>query len=181
MTVSSELERLRNLFHEGVIDEREFLEAKSAVLRNADAYAADVESTGWAEADPQPEYNPYDVSHSRYDVPTHSADDKTWGILIHLSQFAGYAIPLGGYLVPIVLWLVKRKDSRTIDEHGRVIINWLITQLILLAIAIPLCFVFIGIPLLFGILLAGVVFAIIGTVRAADGIVWRYPMSLDVL
>ena len=41
------------------------------------------------------------------------ARDRTLAMLTHLSGLAGYIIPLGGILVPVIIWFVK-KDDRVI-------------------------------------------------------------------
>ena len=176
MPLSDELERLHTLFQQGVINEAEFLEAKAAVIRNEEHFLSDEIPL----SSDLPDDDAYAASPLAADGTTPTADEKTWGVLIHVSQFAGYVLPLGGFVVPLVLWLVKRGDSETIDEHGRVVVNWMLTQLLMLAVAIPLCAVVVGIPLLIAIILCGIVFAIVGSIRASEGIVWRYPFSLDV-
>jgi len=56
--------------------------------------------------------------------------------------------------------------------------NWLLTEFILLLIIIPLCFILIGFPLLFILALLGIVFPIIGAIKAGNGEVWPYPCSI---
>jgi uncharacterized Tic20 family protein len=41
-----------------------------------------------------------------------------------------------------------------------------------------LCFVLIGFPLLFAVLILSIVFPIIGAVKAANGELWPYPLSI---
>jgi len=41
-----------------------------------------------------------------------------------------------------------------------------------------LIFVIIGIPLLLLLCLVGVIFPIIGGIKASDGQVWKYPLSI---
>ena len=46
------------------------------------------------------------------------AQDRTLAMLTHLSGLAGYIIPLGGILVPVITWFVK-KDHRVIAAIAR--------------------------------------------------------------
>lgn len=45
--------------------------------------------------------------------------------LCHLSAFAGAVFPVfGNILGPLVVWLLRRKDSPFIDFHGRQAVNF---------------------------------------------------------
>src|SRR6185295_9095700 len=96
---------------------------------------------------------------------------------LHLSQFAGYAVPLAGFVVPIVIWQVMKEDYPEIDEHGRNVTNWIISHLLYVVGAVILALVGIGIPLLIVLGILGIVFPIIGAIRAAEGRYWKYPLS----
>ena len=47
-----------------------------------------------------------------------SNDERTLAALTHLSGLAGYLIPLGGVIVPIIIWVVK-SDSRVISTVAK--------------------------------------------------------------
>ena len=96
-------------------------------------------------------------------------------------RFAGYLLPGLGMLLPLVLWLVGRDRSPEIDAQGRLVMNWILSLIVYMAISFFLCLLLIGIPLLIAFAVLGVVFPIIGAVRAADGRRWRYPMSIPFL
>ena len=81
-------------------------------------------------------------------------------------------------MVPILLWQVKKNHSEMIDEHGKVVVNWLLSMLLYGFLFGLLCFVVIGIPLLILLGIASVIFPIIGGIKANDGIVWEYPGSI---
>jgi len=107
-----------------------------------------------------------------------SSDANVWGMFLHLSQFCSYILPLGGIIVPIVLWQVRKDDSEIIDKHGRIVLNWIITEFILGIVFVLLCFVLIGIPLLLALMVVGIIFPIVGAVKASRGEVWPYPFSI---
>ena len=155
MTVADEIEKLHQLRQSGALSEAEFESAKKALL--------------------EPSKPPEDAFSKA--VNRMASDVNTWCMFIHLSQFCGFVIPGAGFVVPIVLWQTKKNESPLIDRHGRIVANWMLTELILSVVCIPLCFILIGIPLLIGLAVAGVVFAILGAVKAYDGIVWPYPFS----
>ena len=102
-------------------------------------------------------------------------------MFLHLSLLAGFLIPLAGLAVPIVIWQMKKADIREIDAHGKVVVNWLISSLIYSAIGFVLTFVLIGIPILMVLAVLAVVFPIIAGIKANNGEVWKYPLSINFL
>ena len=155
MSMADEIEKLNQLRLSGAITEEEYQTSKSALLNGQQA------------ADKKP--NQVAVSTQM--------DEKTWAILLHLSQFCGFLIPLAGLVVPIVLWQVKKNESQLIDQHGRIVANWLITAFIAGIVFFMLSFLLIGIPLLILLGVLCIVFPIVGAIKANDGIAWPYPGS----
>ena len=111
------------------------------------------------------------------------ADQETrlWAMLLHLSVFAGYAIPIAGLVAPIVIWQVRKVDLPQIDIHGKIVANWMISMALYGAVSFVLVFALIGIPLLILLGLLGLVFPIIGGIKASNGEAWRYPLSIQFL
>ena len=62
--------------------------------------------------------------------------------------------------------------------HGRIVVNWIITEFLLAVLFGILCFIFIGIPLLMALGLVGIIFPIIGGIKANNGEIWNYPCSI---
>ncbi len=108
-------------------------------------------------------------------------DERTCGMVLHLSQLLSFVLPPLGLVAPIVIWAVFKDRSPFLAAQGRQAINWIITSTIAAVVLIPLCFILIGIPLLLALGLASVVFCIIAGVKAMDGQVWRYPLSFRIL
>jgi uncharacterized Tic20 family protein len=102
-------------------------------------------------------------------------ETRQWCMFMHLSQFAGYIVPIGGIVVPIVMWQLKKDQAPEVDAHGRMIVNALISYFIYIAIALVLCLVLIGFVLLWVIGLLALIFPIIGAVEASNGRLWKYP------
>jgi uncharacterized protein len=110
--------------------------------------------------------------------------DRTWEVLCHISALAMFVIPFGNIIAPLVIWLIKKAESPSIDEHGKASLNFQITvSLAWIAVAIAafvLSFILIGfllIPLLFIIPIAGVVFVVIASIKASQGELYRYPLT----
>lgn len=108
-------------------------------------------------------------------------DTRQWAMFLHLSLLAGFVIPLAGLVAPIIIWQIKKEELPAIDAHGKVVMNWIISALIYGAVCFVLAFVIIGIPLLFVLSLLHVIFAIIGGIKANNGELWKYPLSISFL
>ena len=118
-------------------------------------------------------------------VTTATSSTRTWCMLTHLSALAAFIVPLGNILGPLVVWLVKREQSPEIDEHGKESLNFQISMSIyivaLSAVAFILMLIVIGfllIPVIVLLLIADVVFVIIASIRANEGQMYRYPMTI---
>jgi len=149
--ISNELERLTELHRDGALSAEEFAAAKQKVLNS--------EGPGSGSAD--------DIF---------GIDPKLWCTLMHLSQVVWW---LGGVVVGVAMWLISREKSVMADRHGRVIVNWYISFLIYSVISGLLLVLLIGWPmgLILGVL--SMVFPIIGALRASEGRVWPYPLSIQ--
>ena len=105
---------------------------------------------------------------------------NTVPIFMHLSVLSGLVIPFGGLVVPLVLWLVNRKDPR-LDAQGKEVMNWVIFISIYFTVSAVLILVLVGILLLALGAVAVLVFAIMGAIKASKGEFYRYPMPFRLL
>src|SRR2546421_12640779 len=107
---------------------------------------------------------------------------KSWCVGCHLSALAGFVIPALGHIGgPLIVWLAKRGDSSEIDEHGKEALNFQISMLIYNIIAGILCLIVIGFVLLAILNLLNVVYVIIAAMRASEGQMYRYPLTLRLI
>ena len=118
-----------------------------------------------------------------------TSDERTWGVLAHAAALAGFVIPLGSILGPLLVWAIKKGESRFVAENGRQALNFQITWT-LLVFGLGLLFVFLppdpgSALLVFFFLgtvgLAWLVLVILAVVRTSDGEVYEYPLALDVI
>lgn len=107
-----------------------------------------------------------------------SQESRMWAAGLHFSVFAGYVLPVLGWVAPIVIWQVKKSEIPEIDQHGRIVMNWMVSSLIYTVVCFILSLLVIGIPLLFVLLALGIAFPIIGGIKAYEGTVWKYPLSI---
>jgi len=105
--------------------------------------------------------------------------DRTWAMFCHLASLSAcIGIPFGNIIGPLVVWLIKKDEFAIVDEHGRESLNFQISLSIYSIVSFFLCFAFIGFLLLPAILIAGLVFVIIATIKANKGEPYRYPLTI---
>jgi uncharacterized Tic20 family protein len=102
-----------------------------------------------------------------------NGNDRLWSVLSHLSALLGV-----GFILPLVVYLVMRRESEYVSANAREALNFHISVLIYCLFCVPLVFILIGIPLLIVIGLGSIILAIIGAVKASDGGCYRYPLTL---
>ncbi|MDD2986560.1 DUF4870 domain-containing protein [Flavobacterium sp.] len=138
-----------------------------------------------------------------------SQNEKTTAALLHLSAFAKYLIPFAGIVAPLIIWQTKKHESNYIDATGKSVINFHLSILVysfIIAVVIAVLFlgtiinyieleraggdivpvnlitigivslVFLGIWTLIEFILI-----ILGSVKANEGIIYRYPLTITFI
>lgn len=113
-------------------------------------------------------------------TPAGGRDRETnqWAMFIHFSILVGWAIPIAGLVVPILLWQIKKDELPGIVPHAHIVLNWIVTSLVYAAICFILVFVVIGIFGFVALGLVTIIYAIVGGLKANDGEVWEYPGTI---
>jgi len=106
-------------------------------------------------------------------------EERTLAALTHLSGLSGYVIPLGGVLVPIILWIVK-KDSPAVSRIAKqaLLLNVVVFVTIAATALLWLTVILIPVVICFWVLLGigAIALPIVGALKAADGVYYRYPV-----
>jgi uncharacterized Tic20 family protein len=110
-----------------------------------------------------------------------TTEQKQWGMFTHLSQLLNFVIPFGGIAAPVIIWQLKKDEIPALDAHGKMIVNWLLSCLIYGAVSFILAFVLIGFLGFIALFVMGVVFPIIGGIKANNGELWEYPLTIKFL
>jgi uncharacterized Tic20 family protein len=167
MSISDELEKLSQLRQSGAIDEFEFAQAKTKLLNGSpDAKPGGIPELESAWVGPS----------------TQERETRQWGLFLHLSVLAGYALPIAGIVVPIAIWQLKKDALPKIDVHGKNAVNWIISLIIYIAVSIILIPVLgLGILMLMALGVIAVIFPIVAAIKANDGEVWKYPLAISLL
>jgi hypothetical protein len=96
--------------------------------------------------------------------------DNNLIVVTHLSQLLYYITGFGGLVVPLILWLTQKDKVAGMDEHGRAIVNFQLTLILITIISIPGIFLLgLGILGLIYVGLAGFIIPIINAVKAGNG------------
>jgi len=161
MNIADELKKLQELHASGGLSDLEFARAKAAILN------------GTAGMPPPPPFQPQTSVEQ---------ETRQWAMFIHLGQLAGFAIPLAGLVLPFILWQIKKNELPGVDVHGKNVCNWIIAELIYGAIGGVLILACgLGLLILIPLGIIGIIFPIIGGLKANNGEVWVYPLSIKVL
>ena len=108
-----------------------------------------------------------------------SSDARQWAMICHIVALVGLlGNGIGFVLGPLIVWLLKREEDPFIDEQGKEALNFQITMFVALVISLILAFVLIGFVLFFIVMVAMVVFPIIGALKANEGVHYRYPITI---
>jgi len=104
-------------------------------------------------------------------------DSKTMGMLCHL------LVIFTGFIGPLIIWLIKKQESRFVDQQGKEALNW----------ALSLLVVWVGLAILMFIPILGwvvsclawpativcnIVFGILSTIKVNGGEPYRYPVCI---
>jgi uncharacterized protein len=118
-------------------------------------------------------------------APTSGAptqEERTWGMIAHLSGFAVFLFPLGGnILAPLIIWLTRRDTSAHVEMEAREALNFNISVTLGWIVCGSLVFALIGIPLGAALFVYWLVMTIVAGVKASEGVGYRYPFSLRLV
>ncbi len=109
-------------------------------------------------------------------------EDNQMLVMTHLSQLLDLVTGIGGFIVPLVLWLTQKDKVAGMDMHGKMILNFQISLFIYSLISIPLIILFgLGIVLLIVIGLIALIFPILNAIKVSNGEMPYYPLSIEFL
>ena len=101
-----------------------------------------------------------------------TSDEKTMALLSHVLCLAV------GFLAPLIIYLMKKDESKYVAAHAKESLNFQITMFIVyfvLAISIIglfLIWIFVGIAF---------IFVIIATIKASENKLYKYPVNFRII
>lgn len=118
-------------------------------------------------------------------LPVVTTDSRNLAVMAHLSALVAF-VSIPSFVGPLVVWLLKRDDP-FVEDQAREALNFNLSILIYAAAALALTILTVGLALLVVIpaavvaVLAWLVLVIVAAVRAADGVPYRYPVTLRLI
>lgn len=103
-------------------------------------------------------------------IPT--SDEKTLAILAHILTL------IAPILAPLIIYLIKKDESRYVTFHAKESLNFQITLMIVI---FGLIITIIGIFLTWIVGIAALVFIIIATIKASEGKLYKYPFTIRLI
>ena len=103
---------------------------------------------------------------------TPTIDEKTLAILSHVLTF------IAPVLAPLIIYLVKKDESDFIRQHALESLNF---QISLVIIVILLIVSLIGLLIVWAVGLIATILVIVATIKASEGKLYRYPMSIRLI
>lgn len=112
---------------------------------------------------------------------TPSAEERQWAMFAHLAALAGFIIPFGNLIGPLIVWMMKKEAMPFVEDQGKESLNFQITVTIAAIIAAVLIVVLIGALLLPLVGIAALVFIVIAAIKANEGVAYRYPFAIRLI
>ncbi len=115
------------------------------------------------------------------------ATEKNLAMFCHLSAlvggiaFSAIGLPVGNILGPLVIWLMKKDTMPLVNEHGKEALNFQLTVSAVILACMALFFLILPIFLIPLVGLAALVLTIIGTIKASNGVLYRYPLTIRLI
>jgi uncharacterized Tic20 family protein len=109
-------------------------------------------------------------------------EDRQLLVLTHLSQLLDFVTGIGGFIVPLVLWLTKKDEILDMDRDGKAILNFRISMFLYILICIPLVLLLgLGIVGIIAIAIAYLIFPITNAIKASNNEAPNYPFSITFI
>ena len=109
-------------------------------------------------------------------------EDRQLLMLTHLSQLLDFVTGIGGFVAPLILWILKKEKVLRMDFHGKAILNFRISMFLYVLICIPFV-IFFGLGFI-GLIVLGIIYLIypiINAVKANNGEMIHYPLSIQFI
>ncbi|HEX6248391.1 MAG TPA: DUF4870 domain-containing protein [Nocardioidaceae bacterium] len=109
-----------------------------------------------------------------------TSEERNWALAAHIGTLVAAWIAMG-FLAPLLVLLVKGKDSDFVRRHAVESLNFQISLLIYLIASGILALILIGFVLMVVIGVFALIVIILATMAAADGRDYRYPLTIRLI
>ena len=129
------------------------------------------EQQGYPQQYGQPGYPQQPYAYAGQ-APMSESDEKTWGIISHIS------IPFFGFIGPLIAYLVYKDRSEWLKQTTTEALNFSILYSIAYLIAVITISVVIGLILWPLVFIVALIFCILGTIAASKHEFYKYPINI---
>ncbi|HYH55587.1 MAG TPA: DUF4870 domain-containing protein [Anseongella sp.] len=125
---------------------------------------------------------------AEYDPPPHtgegnptplwtsvSSDERLFALFAHLGTI------ISSFLIPLIIWIVKKDDSKFVDHHGKEALNFQITIFLGYIVGGILAILVVGLFIILACWILSLVCAVMAAVKANEGKEYRYPLSWRII
>jgi uncharacterized Tic20 family protein len=112
--------------------------------------------------------------------PLPADQERLWAMLSHLLSFVAAYLFLG-FVAPLVVLLVFGQRSAFVRANAVESLNFNLSWLLYSIVSVLLFFVGIGILLLIALGIAYVILVVIASIRANNGQLYRYPLTIRLV
>ena len=109
--------------------------------------------------------------------PLSPDQERLWAMLAHLLSFVAAYIALG-FLAPLTVLLLFGPRSAYVRAHAVESLNFNLSWLLYAIVGVLLIFIGIGILILIALGIAYVVLIVVASIRANNGVFYRYPLTI---
>ena len=107
-------------------------------------------------------------------APLTEAEDRQWASFAHLGGILGF-------LPSLIIWLIFKDRGAFTNVEAKEALNFQITLVIGYIIGAILTFVIIGGLISLAVWIIGIIFSILGFLKAKDGVAYRYPFAIRLI
>lgn len=107
--------------------------------------------------------------------PAPSQDEKNLALLSHIGTL------FGSFVVPLVIYLVKKDESEFVTTHAKESLNFQISLFLYMLGSMILMLIFIGIILVLGLAILSLIGVIMASIAASNGQHYKYPLTIRFL
>jgi uncharacterized protein len=112
--------------------------------------------------------------------PLPADQERLWAMLSHLLSFVAAYLFLG-FVAPLVILLVFGQRSAFVRANAVESLNFNLSWLLYAIVSVLLIFVGIGLLLLLALGIAYVILIVIASIRANNGELYRYPLTIRLV
>lgn len=124
--------------------------------------------------------NKLSIMESNYYQITMRKDNQLL-VITHLCQLLTAFTGFGGLVVPLILWLTQKDSVQGMNAHGKAIVNFQLSIIVYSIISVVLILIGIGILMLIAIGIFAFILPIINAIKAGNGELPSYPLSLKFI